>query len=112
MLRCYGWGRTVKYIFQVFGLPAESAKVIHGIHFTGSFGDQFQDFDCACAAGNDPAFAKFNGVSRIPGTFRQTGYDFVTMAQSPRYAPKSSDRIMEIVREYITEIPMKNKEEK
>ena len=35
--------------------------------------------------------------------FRQTGYDFVTMAQSPRYAPESADRIMEIVRRYITE---------
>lgn len=41
-------------------------------------------------------------------TFHQEGYDFVTMAQSPRYAPKSSDRIMDIVREYIAEIPMKN----
>ena len=38
--------------------------------------------------------------------FRQTEYDFVTMAQSPRYAPKSADRIMEIVRRYITEIPL------
>jgi len=36
--------------------------------------------------------------------FKQTGYDFVTMAQSPRYAPKPADRIMEIVRRYITEI--------
>ena len=36
--------------------------------------------------------------------FKQTDYDFVTMAQSPRYAPKSADRIMEIVRQYITEI--------
>ena len=35
--------------------------------------------------------------------FRQTGYDFVTMAQSPRYAPESADRIMEIVRRYIIE---------
>ena len=33
--------------------------------------------------------------------FHQTGYDFVTMAQSPRYAPQSADRIMEIVRRYI-----------
>ena len=33
--------------------------------------------------------------------FRQHGYDFVTMAQSPRYAPESADRIMEIVRRYI-----------
>lgn len=33
--------------------------------------------------------------------FRQTGYDFVTMAQSPRYAPRSADRIMEIVKQYI-----------
>ena len=37
-------------------------------------------------------------------TFKQHGYDFVTMAQSPRYAPKSADRIMEIVRRYIREI--------
>lgn len=36
--------------------------------------------------------------------FRRHGYDFVTMAQSPRYAPKSADRIMEIVRQYITEV--------
>ena len=33
--------------------------------------------------------------------FRQTGYDFVTMAQSPRYAPRSADRIMEIVGRYV-----------
>ena len=26
--------------------------------------------------------------------FRETGYDFVTMAQSPRYAPASADRII------------------
>ena len=37
--------------------------------------------------------------------FRRHGYDFVTMAQSPRYAPESADRIMEIVRRYIREIP-------
>lgn len=37
--------------------------------------------------------------------FRQGGYDFVTMAQSPRYAPASADRIMELVRRYITELP-------
>lgn len=36
-------------------------------------------------------------------TFRRHGYDFVTMAQSPRYAPKSADRIMETVRRYIRE---------
>lgn len=42
-------------------------------------------------------------------TFRQTGYDFVTMAQSPRYAPKSADRIMDIVRQYIIEIPTEQK---
>lgn len=39
--------------------------------------------------------------------FRQRGYDFVTMAQSPRYAPESADRIMEIVKRYITEVPIK-----
>lgn len=38
--------------------------------------------------------------------FRQHGYDFVTMAQSPRYAPQSADRIMEIVGRYIREIPV------
>ena len=38
--------------------------------------------------------------------FKQTGYDFVTMAQSPRYAPKSADRIMDIVRRYIVEMPV------
>lgn len=36
--------------------------------------------------------------------FRQHGYDFVTMAQSPRYAPESADRIMDILRRYIVEI--------
>ncbi|MBR5302717.1 MAG: UPF0489 family protein [Clostridia bacterium] len=39
-------------------------------------------------------------------TFKQHGYDFVTMAQSPRYAPESADRIMEIVRRYIREVPL------
>ena len=38
--------------------------------------------------------------------FHQHGYDFVTMAQSPRYSPASADRIMEIVRRYITEVPL------
>lgn len=37
--------------------------------------------------------------------FSQKGYDFVTMAQSPRYSPASADRIMDIVRRYITEMP-------
>ena len=36
--------------------------------------------------------------------FKQGQYDFVTMAQSPRYAPEKADRVMEIVRRYITEI--------
>ena len=36
--------------------------------------------------------------------FRQHGYDFVTMAQSPRYAPASADKIMDILKRYITEI--------
>ena len=35
--------------------------------------------------------------------FEQHGYDFVTMAQSPRYAPESADRIMDILRRYILE---------
>lgn len=39
-------------------------------------------------------------------TFCRTGYDFVTLAQSPRYAPASADRIMEIVRQYISEVPL------
>lgn len=38
--------------------------------------------------------------------FHQEGYDFVTMAQSPRYAPASADRIMEIVARYITPVPL------
>ena len=33
--------------------------------------------------------------------FTQHGYNFVTMAQSPRYAPASADRIMEIVGRYV-----------
>ena len=36
--------------------------------------------------------------------FSRHGYDFVTMAQSPRYAPASADRIMEIVGRYITPV--------
>ena len=39
--------------------------------------------------------------------FQKTGYDFVTLAQSPRYAPASADRIMEIVRQYIVELPVR-----
>lgn len=39
-------------------------------------------------------------------TFSKTGYDFVTMAQSPRYAPKSADRIMDLLRPYIIEMPI------
>ena len=39
--------------------------------------------------------------------FEQKGYDFVIMAQSPRYAPASADRIMEIVRRYIIETPVR-----
>ncbi|MBR4039960.1 MAG: UPF0489 family protein [Clostridia bacterium] len=42
--------------------------------------------------------------------FHQAGYDFVTMAQSPRYAPESADRIMEIVRQYIVEMPVEKTE--
>jgi len=33
--------------------------------------------------------------------FRASGFDFVTMAQSPRYAPATADRIMDIVAPYI-----------
>lgn len=39
--------------------------------------------------------------------FSKTGYDFVTMAQSPRYAPESADRIMALLRPYIIETPLK-----
>lgn len=42
--------------------------------------------------------------------FRQHGYDFVTMAQSPRYAPESADRIMNLLRPYLIEIPVKRME--
>ena len=38
--------------------------------------------------------------------FRETDYDFVTMAQSPRYAPGSADRIMALLRPYIRELPL------
>lgn len=37
-------------------------------------------------------------------TFCETGYDFVTMAQSPRYAPATADRVMDILRPYIREM--------
>ncbi len=39
-------------------------------------------------------------------TFSQSEYDFVTMAQSPRYAPASADRIMALLRPYIIETPL------
>ncbi len=38
--------------------------------------------------------------------FSGGGYDFVTMAQSPRYAPQSADRIMDLLRPYIIEVPV------
>jgi len=38
--------------------------------------------------------------------FQGKRYDFVTMAQSPRYAPRSADRIMQILRQYLIEIPV------
>ena len=37
-------------------------------------------------------------------TFCQHGYDFVTMAQSPRYAPKRADRIIELLKPYIVPV--------
>ena len=40
--------------------------------------------------------------------FSVHGYDFVTLAQSPRYAPASADRIMEIMRRYIVPIEEKS----
>lgn len=36
--------------------------------------------------------------------FCETGYDFVTMAQSPRYAPAAADQIMDLLRPYIREM--------
>jgi len=36
--------------------------------------------------------------------FSQTGFDFVTLAQSPRYAPSSADRIIALVRSYIVPV--------
>ena len=36
--------------------------------------------------------------------FAETGYDFVTMAQSPRYAPASSDRRMGLLEPYIVKL--------
>lgn len=47
-------------------------------------------------------FAQFDDYR----TFRSAGYDFVTMAQSPRYAPASADRIMSLLRPYIRKIPV------
>lgn len=38
-------------------------------------------------------------------TFCDSGFDFVTMAQSPRYAPASADHIMDLLRPYIREEP-------
>lgn len=38
--------------------------------------------------------------------FSGGGYGFVTMAQSPRYAPQSADRIMDLLRPYIIEVPV------
>jgi len=37
--------------------------------------------------------------------FCDKGFDFVTMAQSPRYAPQAADRIMDLLRPYIIETP-------
>ena len=36
--------------------------------------------------------------------FSESGFDFVTLAQSPRYAPASADRIMALVRPYLCEL--------
>ena len=43
-------------------------------------------------------------VGRFEKLFAETGYDFVTMAQSPRYAPASSDRIMGLLEPYIIKL--------
>ena len=37
--------------------------------------------------------------------FRDGDFDFVTMAQSPRYAPASADRIMGLLAPYIRPLP-------
>ena len=49
--------------------------------------------------GKEPVipFAVYNDYTQ----FNQHGYDFVTMAQSPRYAPASADKIMDIVGRYM-----------
>lgn len=52
-------------------------------------------------------FAVYDDYAQFSGG----GYDFVTMAQSPRYAPTSADRIMDIVRRYITEVPIGKRED-
>lgn len=36
--------------------------------------------------------------------FHETGFEYVTMAQSPRYAPQTADFIMELLSPYITKI--------
>ena len=49
--------------------------------------------------GPEPAipFARFDDYRQ----FRDSGFDFVTMAQSPRYAPAGADRIMALLAPYI-----------
>lgn len=52
--------------------------------------------------GAEPAipFARYDDTR----AFCRTGYDFVTLAQSPRYAPASADRIMALIRPYIAPV--------
>ena len=38
-------------------------------------------------------------------TFSEDGFDFVTMAQSPRYAPESADYILDVLSPYILPVP-------
>ena len=38
-------------------------------------------------------------------TFSEDGFDFVTMAQSPRYAPESADFILDVLSPYILPVP-------
>lgn len=40
--------------------------------------------------------------------FAGAGFDFVTLAQSPRYAPRSADHIMELIRPYLREVSAEN----
>lgn len=52
--------------------------------------------------GEEPriAFEAYDDFS----AFEEGGYDYVTLAHSPRYAPQTIDDLMDVVREYIAEV--------